>query len=177
MADCGVMRVIPSNIADHDLITAMVNITKPKRQPVMKTFCRLGAYSKDVFCDALLTATPALNVISSTDDVDFQARTLTSVLTNCLDHCAPLVTTVIKKPFSAWISDEIRSAMTTRNTLQARLKIDRHNAILQDQYKLEKNKVKSLLQNSEQTYYRKKNNDCRGNLAATWRVINEITPN
>ncbi len=63
--------VIPSNIANHDLITATVNITKPKRQPVIQTFRHLGAYSKDVFCDALLTATPALNVISSTDDVDF----------------------------------------------------------------------------------------------------------
>ncbi len=142
--------VIPSDIADHDLITATVNITKPKRKPVMKTLRHLDAYSKDVFCDALLTATPALNVISSTDDVDFQARTLTSVHTNCFDYFDPLVTTVIKKPFAPWINDEFREVMATGNTLQARLKLDRRNAILQDQYKLEKNIVKSLLRTNEQ---------------------------
>lgn len=169
--------VIPSNIADHDIITATVNISKPKRPPLIKTFRHLGAYSKDTLCDALLTATPALNVIPSTDDVDVQTNTLTSILTDCLDQCAPLVTTVIKKPFAPWISDEIRSAMATRDTLQARLKLDRHNTVLQEQYKHERNRVKSLLRTSEQAYYRDKICDCRGNSAATWKVIKEITPN
>ncbi len=36
--------VIPNAIADHDLITVIVNITKPKRKTVMKTFRHLGAY-------------------------------------------------------------------------------------------------------------------------------------
>ncbi len=35
--------VIHNILDDHDLITAVVNITKPKRQSVNKTFRRLGA--------------------------------------------------------------------------------------------------------------------------------------
>lgn len=169
-------EVIPCNIADHDLITAKINIVKPKRSPVMKTFRHLGTYSKDALCDTLLSATPALSVILSTDDVDYQTHTLTSVLSTCLDHCAPIVTTVIKKPLAPWINDDIRSAMKIRNTLQTCLKLDRHNLVLQEQYKHERNKVKALLRESEQTYYREKISDCRGNSAATWKIIKQITP-
>ncbi len=96
---------------------------QPKCPPIIKTFRRLGAYSKDTLCDTLLTATPALNVSPYTDDVDVQTDTLTSILIDCLDQCAPLVTTVIKKPFAPWISDKIRSAMATRDSFQALLKI------------------------------------------------------
>ncbi len=39
--------VIPNIIADHDLITVTVNITKPKRKIVMKTYRHLGAYSNN----------------------------------------------------------------------------------------------------------------------------------
>ncbi len=37
--------VIPQIIADHDLIIIKVNLRKPKREPLMKTF-HLGSYSR-----------------------------------------------------------------------------------------------------------------------------------
>ncbi len=58
--------VIPSNFGDHDIITVTVNLSKAKRPPQIKTFRHLGVYSKDTLCDALLTATRALNVIPPT---------------------------------------------------------------------------------------------------------------
>ncbi len=67
--------------------------------------------------------------------------------------------------------------MATRNTLQARLTSNRFNIILQEQYKHERNKVKSLLKTGEQAYYRENISDCRGNSAATWKIIKEIPPN
>ncbi len=36
--------VILSVIADHDLITATIDITKPKRRATIKTFRHMGAY-------------------------------------------------------------------------------------------------------------------------------------
>ncbi len=67
--------------------------------------------------------------------------------------------------------------MSTRNVLQTRLKHDRNNAELQQQYKQERNRVKSLLRDAEQSYYRDKMYDCRGNSAVTWKIIKDITPN
>ncbi len=84
--------VIPNIIADHNLITVIVNIIKPKRKTVMKTYRHLGAYSNDALCNAFLTETPTLNKILLTDDADNQVNILTSVISNCLDQCAPLVT-------------------------------------------------------------------------------------
>ncbi len=169
--------VIPNVIADHDLINVVVNISKPKRKNVMKTFRHFGSYSNDALCNALLTETPTLNKIPLTDDVDTQVNILTSALTKCLDQCAPLVTQEIKRPPAPWINDEIRSAMVVRNTLQARLKLDRNNAALQEQYKHERNRVKSLLRNAEQLYYREQFLNNKGNTAATWKIINNIVPN
>ncbi len=79
-------------------MTVTVNITKPKRNTVMKTYRHLGTYSNDALCNALLTETPTFNKILLTDDVDTQVNILTSVITNCLAQCAPLVTKEIKWP-------------------------------------------------------------------------------
>ncbi len=81
--------VIHNSIADHDLIIVIVYITKPKRKTVMKTYHYLAAYSNNALCNVLLVETPTLNKILLTDDVDTQVNMLTSVITNCLDQCAP----------------------------------------------------------------------------------------
>ncbi len=81
--------VIPNVTTDHNLITVIVNITKPKHETVMKTFRHLGAYRNDALCNALLTETCTLNKIPLTDDVYTQLNIFTSALTNCLDQCAP----------------------------------------------------------------------------------------
>ncbi len=39
--------VVPQVIADHDLISIKVNISKPKRKHVIKTLRYLGNYSRD----------------------------------------------------------------------------------------------------------------------------------
>ncbi len=114
-------NVIPSTTADYNQITATINITKPKRLPVNRTARYLGAYSKDSLCNALITAEPALRNIPLIDDIDAQVDILTSVFMSCLNQCAPVVTTVVNKPFAPWLHDEIRSAMSTRNTLQSHL--------------------------------------------------------
>ena len=81
--------VIPNIIGDHDLITASINITKPKRLPVIKTFRHLGAYSRDALCNALLSRSNTLNQLLNTDDVDIQVSIFTSAFSAYLDSCAP----------------------------------------------------------------------------------------
>ncbi len=131
--------VIPSTIADHDQVTATINITKLERLPVTRVSRHLGAYSKESLCNALLTTEPALRSIPLTNDVDAQVDILTSVFTSCLDHCAAVAITIVNKPFAPWLNDDVRSAMDTWNDLQSRLKQDRRNETLQEQYKYERN--------------------------------------
>ncbi len=71
---------------------------------------------------------------------------------------------------------EIRSALTARNALQERLKHNRTNTELQEQYRRERNRVKSLIHNAERDYYRREFKNCKGNVSATWRLIKNIVP-
>ena len=54
--------VVPQEIADHDLISITVDISKPKRQPVVRTFRHLGKYTKDAFCLRLLQSKQDFNM-------------------------------------------------------------------------------------------------------------------
>ncbi len=133
-----------------------------------KTFRHMGAYRRDTFCNAVSSHASELNNIYRTDDIDTQVNILTTVLTRSLDECAPVVTTKI--------NTEIRSGMTARNALQECLKHNRTNTELQEQYRQERSRVKSLIHNAERDYYRTKFQNCKGNIYATWRLIRNIVP-
>ncbi len=66
--------------------------------------------------------------------------------------------------------------MIARNALQGRLKRDRLNTDLQDQYRHESNRVKALIQDAEQNYYKKEFYNCKGNTSAAWRLIRNMVP-
>ena len=48
------LDVIPSPIADHEAITLCLDIGKPKRMPVLKTFRCLRNYSQEILCNLLI---------------------------------------------------------------------------------------------------------------------------
>lgn len=169
--------VTPCEIADHELISVHVNIRKPKRQPEIKTFRSLKHYSQDMFCNSILDNVPNLNIILETDDVNRQVEVFNNVFNTCLNECAPVVTKEIRRPYAPWITDDIHSAMDVRNDLQKRLKKDRYNILLQDEYKREKKRVKSLIHNSKSNYTKEKIHNCKGNTKDTWKVIKKIIPN
>ncbi len=154
--------------------TTTIDIKKPKHAATVKTFRHIGTYSKDAFCNAVLSYASEINKIYLTNDIDTQVDILPTVITRSLDECAPVVTTKINKPFAPWINTEIRSAMTARNALQERFKQNRTSTELQEQYRRERNRVKSLIHNSERGYYRSEFENCKNNICATWRLIRNI---
>ena len=89
--------VIPSILADHDLISVTINITKPKRQPTGKTFRQMKNYTPDTLCTFLLNNFIKLNNILHTDNVDTQVDIFTEYFNDCLNSCAPIVTNQIAK--------------------------------------------------------------------------------
>ncbi len=137
--------VIPHYVAYHDLITITINIRKPKFSTTLTTFWDLRHYDKDTFCWQLLSEVDNLNQILNIDNVNKQVNTLTSVISNCFDFCAPMTTKELRRLPALWITNEIREAMKARNEAQYILKTDRLNTKLQKQYKDLKKTCKNIV--------------------------------
>ncbi len=75
------------------------------------------------------------------------------------------------------MSDNIRHAIQIRNNLQNKLKKDRQNIALQNEYKTEKKRVTTLIRNAQSTFYNEKFNSNRGNTAEIWKLLRDIVPN
>ncbi len=108
-------NVVLQEIADHDLISITVNVSKPKRLPIIRTFRHLGRYSKESFCFRLLQNMADFNTILNTDDVNMQVDIFTQNFIDCLHDCAPFVTKEIKRPFAPCLKHHIRDAMNQRD--------------------------------------------------------------
>ncbi len=89
--------VIPNLISDHDLIGIKINITKPRRQPLLITFRQLRNYNKDVLSNFIMPQHHSFNKILDTDNVNRQVHIFNENFIKCLDICAPVVTKEIKK--------------------------------------------------------------------------------
>lgn len=163
--------VVPQEIADHDLVGITVDVNKPKRLPMIKTFRHLGKYTKEDFCFKILESREQFNKILYTDDVNRQVEIFTSNFIKCLDDCAPYVTKEIKRPFAPWMTDHLQEIIKLKNETRKKLRFDRQNAALQDQYKREKKQIKTLIDESKNKYYSNKLNENKGNVAKTWKTI------
>ena len=168
--------VVPSVVADHDLITVTTNISKPKRLPITKTVRDLQHYNSDILCSHILNHTNELNKILQTDNVNEQVDVLTSVLSGSVNSCAPRVTKVIRRPPAPWIDSNIREAMEATNKAQRILKQNRSNIELQCQYKNLKRQVKNLINHRKKQFYLEELKKCKGDTRLTWKVIKDIVP-
>ena len=103
--------VLPSPVTDHEIISIIVNIHKPKKVPEIRTYrCRKN-YSQNTFCELLLNRCNVLNGILNTDDANLQVAIFSETFNECLDLCAPLVTREITRPFVPWISQKLRETI------------------------------------------------------------------
>lgn len=168
--------VIPSPVADHELISFTVNIEKPKKIIQSKSFRCLKNYSSDYFSNILLENTSKLNSILETDDVNAQVDIFRDVFIDSLDKCAPLITKKVTRPSAPWITDDIKQSMQSRNIAQQTLKDDRSNIFLQNQYKSAKRRVKQQIRNGKKKYFRDKLSEAKGDSKATWKAVRELVP-
>lgn len=169
--------VIACPIADHDLLTITLDITKPKRPPVTKTFRETRNYSPELFCNLLLSESNTLDNIYITDNVNTQVEILNNVFLKCLNFCAPLVTKALKRPFTPWFNDELKTLIQEKNNALEAWKKDRSNVNLQNTYKNLKCQVRRSIHYSKSEYYNKKFNNNKGNSKIIWKAIKELIPN
>ncbi len=67
--------------------------------------------------------------------------------------------------------------MIHRDDTRRKLKCDRLNITLFEQYKREKKRVRTLIAEGKAKYYDNKFQESRGNMSKTWRNIREVIPN
>ena len=103
--------VVPWPIADHELISSCINISKPKRVPEMKTYRCLDNYSANNLCYLLLEQTSELNEILNTDNLNSQITIFTKVMNNSINSCAPIITRQINRPPAPWINQSLKTAI------------------------------------------------------------------
>ena len=169
--------VVPLVIADHDLVSIVINVCKPRKQAVTRTTRNFKYYDKDILCSLLCDNIHFMYNIFLTDDVDKQVCIFNDVFINCLDMCAPITTKVVRRRPIPWMNDDIREAMKSRNDLQKQFKLDLDNSLLREQYKAAKDSVKVIMRNAKTEYYHDRLKECKGNTSSTWKVIEEIIPN
>ena len=168
--------VLPSFIADHELITTVLNIDKPKRKPEYRTFRSLRNYNQESLCNTLLDQTSTLNDILLTDDINTQTEILTKALNKCVDLCAPVTTQLIRRPPAPWISDDIKKSIKDRDTLQKQLKLDRSNVMVQEKYKDQKKLVKSNIHKAKALHFKKRFQECGNSSSKKWRIMKDLVP-
>ena len=149
------LDVSPCEIADYELTSVDINIIKPKRSPVLKTFRCLTNYSPEALHDLLLAEVPTLNTILKSDDINFQVNTFTGVFQSCQDSCAPMVTREITRPPAPWITADLKESIKNKNEVQKEFKSDRNNIALESQYRNIKKKVRADIKNSSNNYFKK----------------------
>ena len=168
--------VTPSPIADHEMVSILINIRKPKKGVAVRTYrCRKN-YSSDIFCNLLLNETTRLNTILTTDDVDKQVGILTEIFNSCLNKCAPVVTKEIFRPFAPWIDQDLKRIINEKNKLQLELKQNRSNIALDTQFKRSKKNTEKLISNAKRDHFRNRFHESKGNSGATWKVVGELIP-
>ncbi len=81
-----------------------------------------------------------------------------------------------EKTPTPWMSDELRNGIKDRNETQSRLKKDRQNSFLQQEYKTKKKLVKTMISGTKSQYYKNEIINCKGKTSSTWQVVKEIIP-
>ncbi len=145
-------EVTPCAIADHNLISATINLHKPKHQPLIVTKRQLRNYSPALLCNTLCRETSSPRTDFATYDIDLQTNILTNTFRSCLDLCALMVSTNIRRPHAPWLTDKILQLMNERNAKEINLKQERLNSNLQKEYKALKKLVKTVMSAVKKEY-------------------------
>ncbi len=102
---------------------------------------------------------------------------LRSIITDNINHCAPVTNVTLRRPSAPWINNEVKEAILERNKGQKLLKENRHYILLQQKFKEIKKRVKGLINSTKRKYYHQQLHNCKHNTAATWRTLRTIIPN
>ena len=169
--------ISPCPVADHEQITAAINIEKPKRELTYKTFRSLKNYNSNNLCNNILTDySDILSCILQTDDINKQVDIFTKALNGSVEKCAPKITAQVTRPPAPWINEEIKDMLRERDKLQKLLKSNRNNEAISNNFKQKRKQVKYVMAKSKAQYFKNKFQECGKNSAKKWNAIKGLLP-
>ena len=137
---------------------------KKKRKTVYKTYRNFRNYSSHLLCEDLSSKALELNSILRTDDVDAQVNITTTTLTNSINYLAPVETRKITRPPAPWINQDLKVAMSERDTLRDLVKMNECDNNLRTTYTNKKKMVKSGIYKCKAEYYHLEYQNCRNDI-------------
>ena len=70
----------------------------------------------------------------------------------------------------------MKKSIGEKNELQLRLKADRSNQLLDNEFKQTKKQVELRISGAKTKHFKNKFNECRGDIGATWKVVEDMVP-
>ena len=120
---------------------------------------------------------PTLNTILRSYDINFQVNIFTSVFQSCQDSCAPTVIREVTRPPVLWITADLKESIKNKNKVKKEFKSDGNNIALESKYRNIKKKVRAVIKNSNNNYFKKQFRNCKGNISKTWKTVKILIPN
>ena len=82
-----------------------------------------------------------------------------------------------KQDFKPWMTPGLKNACNKKNLLYAQFIKDRHNTVKETKYKTYKNKLTTILRDTEKRHYDKEFSATKDNVKGTWKLLNKILKN
>ena len=167
------VKVIPAGLSDHDLIGCVRKIHNFKYQPKLITCRNYAKYDPVAFCNELKNRDFG-SVLTSSCVNDAWSH-LKSILKQCMDKHAPLITKKIKGRLCPWLSSDVKSEMNLRdNLLRKARKTNRE--VDWSSYKRQRNKVNAQVKKSKSNYYQDLLQDNASSPDKFWSAIKKLYP-
>lgn len=141
--------------SDHDLTYCILKVKKPKASPSYLKIRNYKNFSIEDFLSDLREA--ALESLYRIDDIDDKVYLFNSTILALFDRHAPMRTIRVSKPYSPWLTDNIRLMMAIRDQAKRAYTRTRTESDFA-YYKSMRNLVTLSIKNEKKAYYATKFN-------------------
>lgn len=148
--------VIFSDVSDHDIIFAIISVTKQQIVTEYVTHRDFRHFDRTAFTTDLINL--HLDLIVYTPDIDSKVSILTNAITVLFEKHAPLKTSRITKSPMPWITHNIRSLMKIRDKAKLKYK-NTKNSSDYEHYKQMRNFTTKSLSLEKRAYFQNKFKD------------------
>nr|CAH7750229.1 unnamed protein product [Callosobruchus chinensis] len=143
--------VIPADrLSDHDLTSIELNITHSQSPAKYKKIRSFKNFDLDCFYAELCSMN--MDVIYNLPNINDKIEVLNSNILKVLNKHAPIRTIKITKPYSPWMTDNIKFLIFLRNKAKSRWRRTK-NISHYDYYKMLRNYTTTACRNEKKAYY------------------------
>ena len=163
--------VIPCGISDHDAIYITKNMRRPKLKFQTKTITvrNFKKFNLNEFLKEL-DSLPFNQIRLVSNDANKMWLMWKNLFLSALDKHAPIISMRLRDNKAPYITSELKSLIRQRDYLKAKANKTGSKYFYQAFLNI-RNQAKRLLHKLRKSYYSQKNEECKGDMKATWKVL------